>query len=92
MWFDYHCMNCEHEFEVELPSAERNDSQNCPECRMNGAVRVLDFTSLTIGVPKRLHTSFDMVHGAPGSPQREQFEKDAKEGKVVYAGPGSRWV
>ena len=35
---------------------------------------------------------FSDVHGIPGSPQREQFEKDIKSGEIQSMAPGSRWV
>lgn len=92
MWYSFRCMTCEHNFDRELPVDDRNNDQTCPECGMSGAVRMCDFQSVTIGIPAGFKTVFSDIHGIPGSPQREQFEKEVKEGKTVYAGPGSRWV
>lgn len=86
----YRCPSCHIETErMFVPIAER-DRQECAICRVPLA-RIFQPTQV-IQIPKNLHTSFSDVHGAYGTPQREQFERDVKEGKIVYDGPGSRWI
>ena len=87
-----HCPTCRATFEGEVAVAVR-EVQLCGVC---GTLLSRNFKaeipSKVIGIPKNLHTSFSDVHGKPGSPQREAFDRDVKSGKIQYAGPGSRWV
>ena len=90
MRYDYACDKCDTRTSRYTSLAQR-DSQQCDEC---GLVmkRLPHYSSITIGIPAGFQTVFSDVHGIPGSPQREQFEKDVKSGEIQYAGPGSRWV
>ena len=92
MIYIYRCPTCRERSERSVPVACR-DAQFCATCRTKLRRRLGDeLKSKVIQVPKNLHTSFSDVHGSPGSPRREQFDKDVKSGKIQYAGPGSRWV
>lgn len=86
---DYECDNCFTRTTRCVTLADR-DEQEC-ECGAR-LVRLPHFSSVVIGIPAGFKTMFSDVHGIPGSPQREKFEKDVKSGEVVYAGPGSRWI
>jgi len=90
MWYDYRCP-VGHLFERELPVRLRDSVQTC-SCGQMARRDAGGYHSLTIAIPKRLHTAFSDIHGIPGSPQREQFEREVRDGTTEYAGPGSRWI